>query len=82
MDLPDYNLFLAETYDRYPVVTAMGVYDAEGNRYDTVQEVPDETGILNEYNILVYNNVFDTDDRRSEIFDEIRYVPRKKETDD
>ena len=82
LDMPDYNLLLAETYDQYPVVTAMGIYDAEGNRYDTVQDVPDETGILNEYNILAYNNVFDTDDRRSEIFDEVRYVPRKKETED
>lgn len=82
LDLPDYNLLLSETYNRYPIVTAMGVYDSNGRRYDTVADVPDETGILNEYNILMYNNVFETGDRRSELFDSVRYIPRKKENND
>ena len=82
LDLPEYNLLLSEAYNQYPVVTAMGVYDAQGQRYDSVMEVPDETGILNEYNILVYNNVFETDERDSGIFDTVRYIPPKKETEE
>ena len=81
MDMPEYNLFLSQTYQEYPVVTAMGVYDKNGRRYDSVLDVPDDQGILNEYNILVYNNVFETTERRSKIFDKVYYVPQKKETD-
>ena len=82
MDLPAYNLLIADAYDQYPVVTSMGVYDCEGNRYDTVADVPDTTGILNEYNILTYNNLFESKKRRSELFDMVYFVPQKKETEE
>ena len=81
MDLPAYNLLIADCYDQYPILTTMGVYDANGKRYDTLKNVPDETGILNEYNTLTYNNVFETTKRRSEIYDVVYFVPQKKETE-
>lgn len=79
LDLPEYNLLIAESYDQYPYLTTMGVYDAQGKRYNSLSDVPDETGILNEYNILSYNNVFENGKRRCELFDEIIYVPKKEE---
>gem|GEM_PF-5869564 len=81
MDLPAYNLLIANAYDQYPVLTSMGVYDSQGRRYDTVADVPDTTGILNEYNILTYNNLFESKKRRSELFDVVYFVPQKKETE-
>ncbi|MBO4927343.1 MAG: sulfatase-like hydrolase/transferase [Clostridiales bacterium] len=82
LDLPEYNLLIAETYNQYPVLTTMGVYDKAGNRYNSMEDVPDATGLLNEYNILAYNNVFETTARRAEIFDIVDYVPWKKETEE
>lgn len=79
LDLPEYNLLIAEAYKQYPYLTTMGVYDAQGNRYNSLSEVPDDTGILNQYNILTYNNVFENSKRRSELFDEIKYIPKKEE---
>lgn len=79
LPLPEYNLLIAETYDQYPYLTTMGVYDAQGNRYNSLSEVQDETGILNDYNILTYNNIFENGKRRSELFDEIKYIPKKEE---
>ena len=81
MDLPAYNLLIADAYDQYPILTSMGVYDNQGNRYDTVTDVPDATGILNEYNVLTYNNLFESKKRRSELYDVVYFVPQKKETE-
>jgi len=81
MDLPAYNLLIADAYDHYPVLTSMGVYDKLGNRYDTVMDVPDASGVLNEYNILTYNNLFESKKRRSELYDVVYFVPQKKETE-
>ena len=81
MDLPAYNLLIADAYDHYPILTSMGVYDSLGKRYDTVQDVPDTSGLLNEYNILTYNNLFESKKRRSELYDVVYFVPQKKETE-
>ena len=81
LDLPEYNLLLSEVYEQYPVVTAVGIRDWNGTLYEDVDDVPDETGILNEYRILAYNNIFDTSVRHSELFDEAVFVPEKNETD-
>ena len=81
IDLPAYNLLLADCYDQYPILTPLGIYDNLGNRYDTLEDVPDRTGIINEYQILAYNNVFESTKRRSELYDMVYFVPQKKETE-
>ncbi len=79
--LPEYNMLIAEAFDQYPYLTTMGVYDAAGRRYDSLSEVPDETGILNRYNILSYNDVFESGKRRTDLFDVACGEPPRKEID-
>lgn len=81
IDLPAYNLLIADCYDQYPILTPMGIHDSLGNKYYDLQDVPDRTGIINEYNILTYNNVFESTKRRSELYDMVYFVPQKKETE-
>lgn len=49
--------FLYELKDQYPVISLYGCYDAEGNFYESVDDIDDES--IQEYRMLQYNNVFD-----------------------
>lgn len=57
MELTPYQQFLYELKDQYPVISLYGCYDAEGNFYESVDDIDDES--IQEYRMLQYNNVFD-----------------------
>ncbi|MBP5492152.1 MAG: sulfatase-like hydrolase/transferase [Clostridiales bacterium] len=80
--LPDYNILIAQAHEEYPTLTTMGIYDANGVRYNTLNEIPDKDGILNLYNIMAYNNVFETTGRSSGLFDIINTIPWHTEAGD
>lgn len=75
IDLPDYNILISECYQQYPILSTMAIYDAEGNRYSSVLQTGDPTGILEYYNMLTYNNVFETTGRVSGFFDKVNFTP-------
>ena len=53
--LTEYQSFLAELQSHYPVISAAGIYDAEGNFYtwNNVEESADYS-YMKEYQILEY----------------------------
>ncbi|MDO5145967.1 MAG: LTA synthase family protein [Eubacteriales bacterium] len=55
-----YQKFLLKLYEKLPVLTAMGAYDAEGNYYESAKETPHQD-MVKEYQILQYNNLIDTE---------------------
>ena len=61
-----YQQFLYELWQEYPVISLYGCYDAEGNFYESVDDIDDE--LIDEYYCFEYNNVFD-DDRVDEFFE-------------
>ena len=84
LNLPDYNLLIAESYNEFPILTTMGIYDKNGVRYNTLSEAQgaDATGILNDYNILAYNNVFETTGRVAGFYDIVNCLPNRTEAED
>ena len=50
------------TYESFPVLTTQGIIDKDGNYYKTLIEVDDSTGVLREYAIAQYYNMFDNKD--------------------
>ena len=63
----DYINFLEDLRQTLPVITAMGVLDKDGNWYKAGEITPYDD-LLNEYNILEYNNAFGGDDKNMEAF--------------
>ena len=63
----DYINFLEDLRQTLPVITAMGVLDKDGNWYKAGETTPYDD-LLNEYNILEYNNAFGGDDKNMEAF--------------
>ena len=51
-----YESFLFETAAAYPAMNAFGCFDASGQGNSRME---DEEGVLEEYQYLVYQNVFD-----------------------
>lgn len=84
LDLPEYNLLIAEAYESFPLLTKMGIIDNEGNRYNTLEEAMwlEKAGILRDYNILAYNNVFGEGERIDLFFDQVSYRPATTEYDE
>jgi len=66
--LPDYNQYLSNLYQTFPVINAMAVIDSQGNTYQTTASVPGNEGIK-AYSILAYNNLFDKNSRDATLFD-------------
>ena len=66
--LTEYQLFLTNIYERFPVVTTVGIVDGNGD-YIGGTEVVTSTDVWNYYNVLEYNNVFGDDERYSVVFD-------------
>ena len=56
--LPPYVQMLQEVHEKYPVISAMGVMDAEGNVYDSVNDLPDDP-LIQKYRCIQYANLFD-----------------------
>ena len=60
-------VFLENLRQTLPVITAMGVLDCDGNWYKNGDETPYDE-LLNEYNILEYNNAFGGNGKSMETF--------------
>ena len=63
----DYTNFLEELRQTLPVITTVGVLDKDGNWYKAGDATPYDD-LLNEYNILEYNNAFGGDEKNMEAF--------------
>lgn len=57
IQLPKYNQFLNTLYSKYPVISAIGVIDSQGNQ--TTLDSLKEDEMINLYERLQYNNLFD-----------------------
>ena len=57
-DLPPYIQMLKELHEKYPIISAQGVMDAEGNVYTGVAEVMDDP-LIKKYQYIQYANMFD-----------------------
>ena len=63
----EYGFGRAALGQTLPVITAMGVLDCDGNWYKNGDETPYDE-LLNEYNILEYNNAFGGNGKSMETF--------------
>ena len=68
VDMPDYNMYLSQMYAEYPVLSSMAVIDQFGKIYENPADVPNQK-ILENYSILLYNNLFDPEQRKPELFE-------------
>ncbi len=57
IQLPKYNQFINNMYSKYPVISAIGVIDTQGNHMTLDSLKEDE--MINLYERLQYNNLFD-----------------------
>lgn len=65
MEMTPYQRFLYELMQKYPVISLYGCYDSNGTFYESVDDINDE--LIQEYRMLQYNNVFDSD-RMEDLF--------------
>ena len=56
--LPPFVQMLKEVHEKYPVISAMGVIDTEGNVYGSVNDVLDDP-LIQKYQYVQYANMFD-----------------------
>ena len=63
----DYTNFLENLRQTLPVITAVGIMDKDGNWYKNGEATPYDD-LLNEYNILEYNNAFGGDGKNMNAF--------------
>ena len=66
IQLPKYNQFLNNLYLKYPVISAIGVIDTQGN-YMTLDSLKEDE-MINLYERLQYNNMFDIKHKEYYIF--------------
>ena len=60
IELPAYNCFLEDLSEKIPVITSNGYYSKENDEYLPINKSTGaEKELLNKYNILEYNNMFD-----------------------
>lgn len=59
--LPPYVQLLREVHEKYPVISAMGIMDAEGNIYGSVNDLMDDP-MIRKYQYVQYANLFDVID--------------------
>ena len=57
--LPACFKVLERAFEEYPVITAVGAYDKNGTFYSSVRDIPDESGILSDYQCMQYNLMID-----------------------
>ena len=60
LKMTPYQKFLMKLYKKLPVISAMGAYDKDGYYYESAKETPYED-MVQEYQILQYNNLIDTE---------------------
>lgn len=59
--LPPYVQMLGEVYEKYPVVSAMGLISQDGQIYASVDDVLDDP-VIQKYKLVQYANMFDVID--------------------
>ncbi len=65
--MPAYNHYLLKLSETLPVINNTGYIDAAGNHYTSLDGTP-YSDLLKGYEKVVYNLVFDSKNRRSELF--------------
>ena len=68
LPMTEYQMYLSDLYELYPVVTTMGICDKDGN-YIAPKVENLNVDMWNYYSVLEYNNVFGKDSRLAYIFD-------------
>ena len=66
--LTDYQWYLRELMEELPVVNAVSYMDSQGAFHEYGQENSQEKEILNNYEIIQYNHLFDTENRLNSFF--------------
>ena len=68
IELSDYDRYLLDLHERVPAITAIGVWDSEGNYYPSpaVSPFADELSVLE---MIQYNLIFDDDNRLTDRFE-------------
>ncbi len=56
LPMDEYTKYLWELYQKYPVISTTGIYDVEGNFYESLQDVEKDPDILN-YEYLMYHRI-------------------------
>ncbi len=65
--MPAYNQYLLKLSETLPVINTVGVIDADGNHYALGEDTPYDT-LIADYEKVVYNLIFDEENRCDEIF--------------
>lgn len=65
--LTDYNKYLIKLSEKLPVIDTVGYIDAAGTYYRW-SDTSEYTGILDEYEKIQYNNIFDSENKDTDIF--------------
>ena len=79
--LTEYNKYLLKLAATLPVIDTVGYIDNEDNYYKW-SDVSPYSALLDEYEKIQYNNIFDQNNIDSEIFYINGYVPEVYETED
>lgn len=66
VEMPAYNRYLLELSKTVPVINNVGTIDAYGSHY-SAGSAP-YSALLADYEMVVYNQIFDTDKRRNDVF--------------
>lgn len=69
LSMPDYNRYLLQLYENIPAMNANGYYDKEEEKWYSYDEETKYSDLLNNYNILEYNNMFDHADKVEDVFE-------------
>lgn len=67
VNLTEYNRYLLKLSEKIPVIDTVGYIDFEGNYYNW-NDRTDYTEMLNEYEKIQYNNIFDSKNKNTDIF--------------
>ena len=69
LPLTGYQKYLLELWETAPVINTVGIRDAQGNWYGENETLPaDLDAAIEEYKVLLYNNIFDKSDRLEDFF--------------
>lgn len=63
LKMSDYNRYLLDLYQTLPVISAPGYYDKAGNLYELSDSKSEYNELLNQYEMIQYNYLFDKDNR-------------------
>ena len=67
VQMTEYNKYLLKLADKLPVIDTVGYIDATGNHYRWSDRT-EYSDLLNEYERIQYNNIFDSKNTKTEMF--------------